>query len=408
MDERGGMTTDERRSIDARTEVALPVDLSEARSKNATQRDTRAGFDLFRSTGGAVSVDDLNARLLQAGYAPVSVRTYNHYRKLVQAGYTRYVSINRLDVARASAPYDNASGNGRYSYRAADLAVSVLFAKPSKVLEAAGRSVEIGDVGALLSFDDPVALAGLRSVKPQPGGQVAVLYLDADRTVDGRIVEADVQAATATVEIEFTRLVSIADLGAAEALPVVETRLTLRGPHDDAGPTLDELNRRLYHLLELLEGFRALVNRAGDTAARAVYAAPPVLRCLDAASPPELVIGLAGEVTGVVPTGRSTAVLTAAGRVAEVNRAWQGGDGGSGRSLGDLQLEHRRLGLDLHQREAELTSSVLERVGRTLPGSALPRAEATQLVSAHVLPSLRALGALGVTGMTLAADDGRA
>jgi hypothetical protein len=402
------MTTDERRSIDPPTEAALPVDLGEARSKNATQRDTRAGFDLFRATSAAVSVDDLNTRLLQRGYAPVSLRTYNHYRKLVQAGYTRYVSINRLDVARASAPYDNASGNGRYSYRAADLAVSVLFAKPSKVLEAAGRAVEIGDVGALLCFDDPVALAGLRSVKPQPGGQVAVRYLDADRTVDGRIVEADVQATAATVEIEFARLVSIADVGAAEARPMVETRVTLHGPPGDADPTLDELNRRLYHLLELLEGFRAIANRAGEGVPRPVYAAPPVLGSLATASPPELVIGLAGEVTGLVPTGRATGVLTAAGRVAEINRAWQGGSGGSGRSLGDLQLEHRRLGLDLHQREAELTSSVLERVGRNLPGSALPRAEATLLVSAHVLPSLRALGTLGVTGMTLAANDGRA
>jgi hypothetical protein len=401
------MTSDERRSIDAPTEVAIPLELSETRSKNATQRDTRAGFDLFRSTGGAVSVDDLNGRLLRGGYAPVSLRTYNHYRKLVQAGYTRYVSINRLDVARASAPYDNASGNGRYSYRAADLAVSVLFAKPSKVLEAAARAVEIGDVGALLSFDDPVALAGLRSVKPQPGGQVAVRYLDVGRTVDGRIVEADVQAATATVEIEFTRLVSIADLGAADALPMVETRLTLHGPPGDAGGTVDELNRRLYHLLELLEGFRALANRAGDTAPGAVYAAPPLLSGLVTASPPDLVIGLAGEVTALVPTDRATGVLAASGQVADVARAWRDGGGDPERSLGDLQVAQRRLALDLHQREAELTSSVLERIGRILPASALPPADAALLVNAHVLPPLRALGGLGVTAVTLGAGDGR-
>jgi hypothetical protein len=401
------MTTDEGRSIDAPTEVAPPVDLSEARSKNATQRDTRAGFDLFRSTAGTVSVDDLNARLLEAGYAPVSLRTFNHYRKLVQAGYTRYVSINRLDVARASAPYDNASGNARYSYRGADLAVSVLFTKPSKVLEATGRSVEIGDVGALLSFDDPVALAGLRNVKPQPGGQVAVRYVDAGRTVDGRIVEADVQAATATVEIEFTRLVSIADLGAADALPVVETQLRLHGP-PGAGGTIDGLNRRLYYLLELLEGFRALVNRAGDAAGGAVYAAPPLLASVAAASPPDLVVAIAGEVTALVPIDRATKALAAAGRVADVARGWHDGSGGRGRSLGDLQVEQRRLGLDLHQREAELTSSVLERIGRILPASALPPADATLLVSAHVLPPLRTLGGLGVTGLTLAASDGRA
>lgn len=402
------MTTDERRATDAPAEATLPVDLSGPRSKNASQRDTRAGFDLFRSTGGTMAVDDLNARLLQGGYAPVSLRTYNHYRKLVQAGYTRYVSINRLDVARASAPYDNASGNGRYSYRPVDLAVSVLFAKPSKVLEAAGRSVEIGDVGALVTFEEPVALAVLRAVKPQPGGQVAVRYVGAGHTVDGRIVEADVQAAVAMVEIEFTRIVSIAELGAAEALPVVETLVALRGPHLDAGPSLDELNRRLYHLLELVEGVRALANRAGDVAPGAVYAAPPVLTSLITASPPELTIGLAAEVTGLVPTDGAAGVLAAAGHAAGLNRGWHDGNGGPERSLGDLQVEQRRLALGLQQREAELTSSVLERVGRIFPASALSPTEATLLVSAHVLPPLRALGGLGVTAVTLSPSGARA
>ena len=54
------------------------------------------------------------------------------------------------------------------------------------------------------------------------------------------------------VEIEFTRIVSIAELGAAEALPVVETLVALRGPHLDAGPSLDELNRLIE---EQAEGF---------------------------------------------------------------------------------------------------------------------------------------------------------
>ncbi|MCP3938386.1 MAG: hypothetical protein GY708_23815 [Actinomycetia bacterium] len=46
---------------------------------NATPRDTRAGFDLYRSAGGAISLDDLNEQLVEAGYGPVAQRTLTHY-----------------------------------------------------------------------------------------------------------------------------------------------------------------------------------------------------------------------------------------------------------------------------------------------------------------------------------------
>ena len=68
---------------------------------NATPRDTRAGFDIYQSADGAISLDDLNARLARAGYGPVARRTLTHYRHLVEAGYNRYIAINRFDVARA-------------------------------------------------------------------------------------------------------------------------------------------------------------------------------------------------------------------------------------------------------------------------------------------------------------------
>jgi hypothetical protein len=34
---------------------------------NATPRDTRAGFDLYRAAGGSISLDNLNEQLLEAG-----------------------------------------------------------------------------------------------------------------------------------------------------------------------------------------------------------------------------------------------------------------------------------------------------------------------------------------------------
>lgn len=372
--------------------------------RNATQRDTRAGFEIYRATGGAVGIDDLNLRLADAGHKPVSLRTYNHYRSLLQAGYTRYVSINRFDVARAAEPYESVSGNGRYSYRATDLAVRAVFAKSSKVLDASGRAAEIGDVGALLHFDDPAAVAGLRAFKPQPGGAASIRFPAAGRTVPARIVEADVQASAATVEVEFARLVSIAGVGATTALPLVETRFTLDGQPADASPSLDEMNRKLYHFLELVEGLRALVNRAGESSPRPAYAEPPVLADLIAASPPVLTVRLAAQVTSLLLCDRADRVLAAALAIPRLQATWHDGAGAGGHErLVELQVEQRRLELDLRQREAELVTSMLERAGELFDGSSLARAEATTLASEHVLPPLRSLGHLGTTRITASA-----
>jgi hypothetical protein len=388
---------------DAHVDAGVAVVEAEP-ARNASQRDTRAGFEIYRATGGAIGVDDLNLRLADGGHKPVSLRTYNHYRSLLQAGYTRYVSINRFDVARASEPYESASGNGRYSYRATDLAVRAVFAKSSKVLDASGRSVEIGDVGALLRFDDPVAVTGLRAFKPQPGGALSVRFPVAERTVPARIVEADVQARSATVEVEFAHLISIAGVGAASALPVVETRFTLEGQPSATSPSLDELNRRLYHFLELIEGLRALVNRAGESPPRPAYAEPPVLDHLTAASPPVLSLRLAAQVTSLLPGDRADRVLAAALAIPRLQATWHDGTGEARHErLVELQVEQRRLELDLHQRESELMTSMLQRAGTLFDGSSLARAEATTLVREHVLPPLRSLGSLGTTRIAASA-----
>ncbi len=65
---------------------------------NATYRDCRAGFDVFRRYGGSIARDDLNVELVEAGYGVVSDRTFGHYRKLLRSGFDRYISINRFDI----------------------------------------------------------------------------------------------------------------------------------------------------------------------------------------------------------------------------------------------------------------------------------------------------------------------
>ena len=74
---------------------------------NATQRDSRAGFTIYRESGGGISRDALNDQLVSAGYGPVSDRTVTHYRSLLVAGFDRYISINRFDVARSASRFED-------------------------------------------------------------------------------------------------------------------------------------------------------------------------------------------------------------------------------------------------------------------------------------------------------------
>lgn len=366
---------------------------------NATPRDTRAGFDIYRSFGGALSLEELNDRLVQAGYGPVSKRSFEHYRSLVDAGYNRYVAINRFDVARASAPYENASAMGRYDYRTVDLGVNVIFAKGSRLLEASGRANEVGEVGAMLHFAESEVIDGLKKLKPQPGNMVTVRYLEAGRTVGGRVIDTDLKNDPVTVEIEYARLISIAEVGVGNPLPVSEARYSLRGPEDRL-QTLDLVNRRLYHFFELVEGVRALVNEAGSKQDEPVYAEPPVLRTLSVASPAFLVIDVAPILVGLLPLGLVAAVLKAAGAFPAQRKEWHEGSGQKlDNQMKEVELEMKQLDLDAKREEGALRSEMIERMRAQLPSTRLSDENAAKLINDNVLPPLRALGEIGIEGL---------
>lgn len=98
---------------------------------NATYRDCRAGFDVFRRYGGSIARDNLNLELVEAGYGVVSDRAFRHYRKLLRSGFDRYISINRFDISRAAIPFEDASANPRYHFDQTDQGVRLLIAKGS-------------------------------------------------------------------------------------------------------------------------------------------------------------------------------------------------------------------------------------------------------------------------------------
>lgn len=379
---------------------------------NATPRDTRAGFDIFRSSGGSLSLDDLNALLYEAGYGPVAARTLRHYQNLIEAGFNRYVSINRFDVARAAVPFDNASAKGRYGYVDVDLGVRVVFAKTNKLMEAFGRATEIGEVGALLRFEEQEVVEGLRKLKPQPGDMVTLRYLEAGRTVGGRVVEADVKADPAVIEVEYAQLISIASVGVGDPLPSVEARFVLSGPEDEL-KTLDVASRRLYQFFELIEGVRTLANEAGGTQDDPVYVQPAVLQSLSVASPADLVVQIAEQAIALFPWGLAAGVLRIIYAVPEKRKTWYEGTGQKkDNQLKDLEIREKQFKADLQdleaarlEAEAGLRTDIIERVRETFSGTRLTDLEIARAVDESVLPPLRALGRSGIDELVPFDDD---
>lgn len=373
---------------------------------NASPRDTRAGFDLYRSAGGTITLEDLNQKLSDAGYGPVAKRTLDHYRKLVEAGYTRYISINRFDVARAAAPFENASAKGRYDYRGANLGVNVVFAKSSRLFEASGRATEIGEVGAIIEFAESEVVDGLGQMKPQAGDMVTIRYLEAGRSTSGRVIEVDLKNEPALVEVEYARLLSIADIGVGNELPVADTHFVLSGPEDQV-QTLDLVGRRLYLFFELVEGVRALSNSASARQPEPAYAPPPVLKRLSVASPADLLVELVPQVTSILPLGLIAIVLRMAWDFPAKRKEWLEGTGlAKQNALTDLEIQMKELELQTKQQEAALRSEMIERVRAAFPTSDLAEEEAAQAIDDFVLPPLRALGRSGVVSLEAPDDKG--
>ncbi len=371
---------------------------------NATPRDTRAGFDLYRSAGGTISLNGLNDQLMEAGYGPVAQRTLTHYRHLVDSGYNRYISINRFDVARASIAYENASAMGRYRYRDTDLGVRIVFAKSSRLFETYGQATEIGDVGAIIEFADGEVVDGLRSLKPRPGDMVTLRYLEAGKSVSGRIIESDLKSSPALVEIEYARLMSLIEVGAGAALETKSSRFTVVGQETEL-QTIDLVGRRFYHFFELLEGVRSLTNEAGRQNENPVYAPPPILDHLSVASPAVLMIQLASEVVDLLPWAIIAGILSKAWQFPEKRKTWYEGTGQKKQNdLADLEIELKELDVEAEKQELDLLSEIRRRVRSVFPASTVSDAQIEQVVREHVLPHLEALGRSGVAKIEAEAD----
>lgn len=369
---------------------------------NATPVDTRAGFEIYRSMPEPVDRYQLNTQLIAAGYGSVSKRTFGHYGKLVRAGYNRYISINRFDVARASRAYEDASAMARYRFLDTNVEVRVVFVKSNQLFEARGRATRVSDPGAVVSFTESEIVHGLRALGPRVGDTLSMTYLDSGRAVNGRVADVFFTGERCVVEIEFAALYSISDLGPFAATPTQPVRFVLLASAD-ASQTADLVGRQIYYFLELLEGARALVNRTSLDGG-GEYTAPPILRQIRAESPVSIVVDLWPWVAAVV--GTVGGVLLGVRHAVETRLQWHEG---TGKKLDNIErAAPRHAQEEIKAAESTSCDEVTDLMRQALPGSELSREIVQELMARDVLPYVHHLVRVGVIEIRIEFGNGSA
>ena len=364
---------------------------------NATTRDARAGFAIYRQDSDGISLDQVNARLKKSGFGPIAQRTLAHYRNLVRAGFNRYISINRFDVARSSRAYENLSSLGRYRYHRTYRSVDVLFAKNARILETRGHIVEVGDVGAILEFVDDEIVESLHAFRPRAGDSVSLRRTGTEIAIDGSVMDIDFKRVPILVEIEYDRLISLDEFIAGILLATHPTWIRISAD-DNGSPTLDMVGRRLHYFFDLLEGLRAVLNEAGRQCDREVYAAPPIIQELRLASPALLLLQLPPELVLLMPWTLLSGLYLLP-KTVEMRKSWH--EGTNLKKLGslidkagatlDAEVRLQELEVRSKEREESLRDEVIDRVRSQFRESTISERHLREIIDAYVLTPFRTI-----------------
>ncbi len=293
---------------------------------NATPRDSRAGYSIYRGSGGQLSRNDLNDQLTKAGYGPISDRTMSHYRALFDAGFDRYISINRFDVARSASRFDDLGASPRYGSQSSGEGVRLIIAKGDQLWDATAIVESVSETGAVLRFADPQYASGLEALKVRSSDYVYLNFLETGRSETARVVEVDTATRPPILEVQFAHLISLAELSSRPTLPMVRLAFRVHSDTDTSLTTADQLARRLRLLFEFVDELRFLANDAARRADAREYSAPPIVDRLNVASPIELTLGVTSIVGQLLPYGLISLALGLIWVIPEKRKTWLEGD----------------------------------------------------------------------------------
>lgn len=208
-----------------------------------------------RNSGFGLSLEDINGRLLRAGFSPVRQRTYDHYRRLQRRGFRRYVTINRLDTMEVPDPFKDESIRSRYAFQQANVPTQLVVAHRAAPVEVMGTADVLSDFGTEVLVRDAAQVAALREAPPPAGTPVTVNFLRPPTTVYGTVdFVSSLGVEEVRIGVVFRRLTPVYELTGGQPLPTSDYRFVI-GTDGSAQP-LDLVSKDLYWLLQAVEASR--------------------------------------------------------------------------------------------------------------------------------------------------------
>ncbi|MDA1279973.1 MAG: hypothetical protein O3B95_08020 [Chloroflexi bacterium] len=364
---------------------------------NATTSDARAGWEMFRTSGFTAELEHINRNLVSAGHRAVSQRTYSHYRNLATAGYTRYVSINRFDVARAARPYEGVGASSRYSFLAASAGVQITFPRGRKLIEAVGKLTDVGDTGVVVRFDAPETVAALTRNRPRIGEDAGLDFFEPRHHVNGRIIDFETSELAVRVEIEFGRLQSVSEYVGAKELPTIELGIQL-SESGSMSDSVDVVGRQLYYVFELMESARAFSNEARRLGSSVDYS--PVVKVARIRRDSRLMIAFVTTVIVAAITKPATMLLGVAHKYHMVREQKYSANEQS------ANADIARAKANYEQKKSEVLIEILQEVRDRISGiSEAGLLKLERIAERDILNSVDSLSVQAVDGATIAEVD---
>jgi hypothetical protein len=258
----------------------------------ASTTDAQAGWELYRNSGFALSKDDVNDRLERMGYAAISDRTFEHYRRLRVRGFRRYIPINRLDTMNLPDPFRDESIRSRYAYSEANVPTQIIIHQRDGQIEVVARADVLSDFGTELVVDDARQIEALRQNPPADATPVTVNFLQPPATVYGTVdFVSTLDPNQIRIGVVFRRLIPVHQITGARTLGVQSIRFIVG--EDLGDPPLDVISQDVFWLFQAIESARGLVNlMLNALTPEEIRSPPPVVEHLEVASPLDTVLKL--------------------------------------------------------------------------------------------------------------------
>jgi PilZ domain len=92
---------------------------------NALFVDALKGYEYYLENRGNITLDQVNRYLLESDRNPIALRTYTHYRHLLNNGFRSYIPINKFDVFQAIGRVQIAADRRRFDRHPTELQAQI-------------------------------------------------------------------------------------------------------------------------------------------------------------------------------------------------------------------------------------------------------------------------------------------